>query len=349
MKSRLSLALFPRRSLLAASPGLLALPAAAVAARRFLGLPAPVAATPRPLALVMNSGAASISVIDTASRREIRREPVLREPHHWALLPGGREILVGDTSGNVVFRIEAASGRILGYRSLPDPYQLWFSPDGKHLVVNTLRLNHIDVYDGATFRLRKRFVVPTMPSHLAYAPDSSRVYCSVQGSNALVAIDLPRLAIVWHTPVGLTPAGVLWHRDRLLVGIMGEDYVAEVDPLNGWVRRRIRTGKGAHALFLDPAGRRIYVGNRVAGTVSVLDAETLKHERDYSVPGGVDCMAFAPDGQIWMTLRFIERVAVFDPASGHYKTIRVGRSPHGIFLNDSPVLAERGGAMLDSL
>ncbi len=46
-------------------------------------------------------------------------------------------------------------------------------------------------------------------------------------------------------------------------------------------------------------------------------------------------MAFAPDGRIWITRRWAEKVAVLDPATGDYQTIDVGRSPHGIFLNDA--------------
>ena len=44
-------------------------------------------------------------------------------------------------------------------------------------------------------------------------------------------------------------------------------------------------------------------------------------------------MDFAPNGKIWITRRFAEKVAVLDPVTGSYETIVVGRSPHGLFLN----------------
>jgi streptogramin lyase len=44
-------------------------------------------------------------------------------------------------------------------------------------------------------------------------------------------------------------------------------------------------------------------------------------------------MDFAPDGTIWATLRWAHSVALIDPNSFTYTTIRVGRSPHGIWLN----------------
>ena len=51
------------------------------------------------IAIVLNSGDASISLLDMTHGTEIRRVPVLREPHHVALAPGGREMtaIVSDT------------------------------------------------------------------------------------------------------------------------------------------------------------------------------------------------------------------------------------------------------------
>ena len=135
--------------------------------------------------------------------------------------------------------------------------------------------------------------------------------------------------------MGKTPAGVLWLNGKVLVADMGTDYLAEVDPADGRVLRHIVTGKGAHKLFLSPDGKTLWVNNRAGGTTESLDAATLTPIRTYKIPGGPDDMAFAPDGRIWITRRWAEKVAVLDPATGDYQTIDVGRSPHGIFLNDA--------------
>ena len=287
------------------------------------------------LAFVMNSGSASISVIDMATHKELRRIPVLREPHHWALMPDGKSLLVGDTSGNELFLLDPATGAL--QRTVPcvDPYQLWFSPDGKFLVVNGIARNQIDVYDGATLKLVKRFPIASMPSHLAYSPDSSTVFVSLQETDRLVAIDLKDMKILWDKPVGKTPAGVMWLNGKVLVADMGSDYVAEVDPADGKVLRHIVTGRGAHNLFLSPDGKILWVNNRVAGTTTSLHADTLTPVRTYKLGGGPDDMGFAPDGKLWITRRWAETVAVLDPATGDFQTIDVGRSPHGIFLNDA--------------
>jgi DNA-binding beta-propeller fold protein YncE len=285
------------------------------------------------LAFVVNSGGASISLIDMSSEKEMHRIPVLREPHHVALTPDGKSLLVGDTVGNEMLFLDPATAALQRRLPVADPYQLGFSPNGHFLVVNGLARNQVDVYDAGSMQLLKRFPTATMPSHLDYAPDSSRVFVSLQGTDSLVAIDLNRLAVLWTAKVGKTPAGVLWHDGRVLVADMGTDYVAVVDPADGRVTGRIHTGKGAHNLFISPDRKIIWVNNRVGGTTTSLDAATLAPIRSYAIPGGPDDIAFAPDGRLWITRRWAEKVAVLDPASGDYQTIDVGRSPHGLFLS----------------
>jgi DNA-binding beta-propeller fold protein YncE len=301
-----------------------------------LGAPAPARAAGA--VLVMNSNDATLSVIDLASHRELRRIPVLREPHHVALTPDGHDLLVGDTVGNELIDLDPATFEVRRRVPVADPYQLGFSPDAKYLVVNGLARAQVDVYDAATYQLVQRFHLASMPSHMAFSPDSSTVYVSLQGTGKLAAIDLQHMTVRWTTEVGPAPAGVLWQNGRVLVAIMGSDDVAVVDPANGRVERRIRTGKGAHQLFRSPDQKLIYVNNRIAGTSVVLDATTLEPVHTYKLPGGPDDIAFAPDGRLWFTLRFVNKVAVLDPVSGDYTTIDVGRSPHGIYLNPHAVV-----------
>lgn len=284
------------------------------------------------LAIVVNSGDATLSLVDMASRRELRRVPVLREPHHVALSPDGRELLIGDAGGNEMLFLDPATGDIRRRLPMSDPYHLSFSPDGKLLVVTGLARNQVDVYDTATMRLTKRFPAPTMPSHMAFSPDGSMAYVTLQGTNKLAAFDLRRMQPSWIVEVGKAPAGVIWHDGRLLVANMGSDHFAVVDPTDGRVERRVRTGRGAHQLFLSPDGRTIWVNNRVDGTTVMVDPRTLEPARSYPIPGGPDCIDFAPDGKLWITQRFARAVAVLDPATGAVQSIPVGRSPHGIFL-----------------
>ena len=286
------------------------------------------------LAIVVNSGDATLSVLDATSGTELRRVPVLREPHHLALSPNGKELLIGDAGGNEMLFLDPITGEIRRRVPVADPYQLQFSPNGKWLVVTGLARNQVDVYDAASLQLAHRFPASSMPSHIAYSPDASMAFVTLQGSNKLAAYALKTMSIAWTSEIGKTPAGVIWHNGKLLVANMGTDSIVVADPVDGHVERTIRTGRGAHQIFPSPDGKLLYVNNRVDGTTAALDARTLDVIRTYKVPGGPDCIDFAPDGKLWITQRFIQKVALLDPATGSIQSIPVGRSPHGIFLTD---------------
>ncbi|MBC8728144.1 YncE family protein [Paraburkholderia sp. UCT2] len=300
----------------------------------FLALRSGIAsAAPPNLAIVMNSGEASVSVIDMASHKIVRTLPTLREPSHWALSRDRSKLYIADASGNALFIVDPHTGLALGHKVIADPYQLGFTPDFRYLVVNALRLNYVDIYRPDDLTLVKRFSPGGMPSHLDFSPDSRWSFNSMQESGTLVSFDLTNLTIRWKSNVGSTPAGVLWHNGKVLVCVMGSDHVAEVDPVTGNVLRRVKTGVGPHNVFLTPDGATLYVSNRIGGSLVALDPTTLELRRTYPFhAAGPDDIAVGPDGKLWVTLRFREQVAVLDPASGNYETIDVGRSPHGIFL-----------------
>ncbi len=292
----------------------------------------PALAAGRNLAMVMNSGEASVSIIDMDSHQVVDTVATLREPSHWALSPDRSKLYIADASGNSLFILNPTTGAPMGHRVIADPYQLGYTPDQKYLVVNALRLNHVDVYDATTLALVKRFSPGSMPSHLDFSPDSRWSFNSCQGGNSLVSFDLTNMTTRWTSQVGPTPAGVLWHNGKILVAIMGADYIVEVDPLTGTIGRRMQTGQGAHNIFLTDDRATLYVSNRIGGSLCALDPTTLAVRRTYTLPGGPDDIGIAPDGKLWIALRFAEKVAVLDPNSGNYTTIDVGRSPHGVFL-----------------
>jgi DNA-binding beta-propeller fold protein YncE len=304
-----------------------------ILAGALLAAAAASAASAHGAVLVLNSGGASLSVVDMDTYREVRTIPVLREPHHVAPMPDGHDLLVGDTVGNEVLVLDKFTFAVRRRVPVADPYQLGFSPDARYLTVTGLARNQVDIYDAATLALVRRFPLKTMPSHLAYAPDGGRVFVTLQGTGRLAAIDLKAMKVLYETAVGKTPAGVLWLNGRVLVALMGEDGLAVVNPDTGQVERRIGTGRGAHQVFLSPDRKLLWVNNRVDGTTVALDPATLAVRRTYKVPGGPDDIDFAPDGKLWITQRFAHSVAVLDPVSGAVESIPVGRSPHGLFVS----------------
>lgn len=307
-----------------------ALPAL-LAALASLAISAPAALAD--LVYVLNSGEASISVIDAESRQEVRRIPVLREPHHLILAPDRRALIVGDSGGNELLSIDPETSEIIERQRFSNPYHLEVSPDGKLLVVTSLRRNQVDIYAYPSLELLQRLRVSDMPSHIAYSPDSRFAYITLQGTRGLMAIDLQSKEAAWTIDVGPQPAGVMWHNDRLLVGAMGTDHMVVVNPGTRAVERTVQTARGSHTVWLSPDRRIIYANSRVDSRITLLDAETLERIGSWEIPGGPDDISFDPDGRLWVTLRWVARIAVVNPGTGEYETIRVGRSPHGIYVH----------------
>jgi YVTN family beta-propeller protein len=286
-------------------------------------------------AVVLNSDDDSLSVVSSDGYHEVSRTHIGRGPHHLIVSPDGRTLILAMSGSNELVLIDRTTGVETQRVAASDPYQIGFSPDGKWFVTASIRLDHIDIYDAKTYELVHRLPATSMPSHIAFARDSSTVFVTLQGTGSLIAIDLETGKVDWTVPVGPTPAGIVTRASgTLLVGVMGSDYIAEIDPHDGSTLRKIHTGYGAHNFLATPDGKTLYVTNRIAGTISVLDADTLEITATLTAPGGPDDMALSPDGrELWVTDRWHASVGVIELASGALKaTIPVGRSPHGIFV-----------------
>jgi YVTN family beta-propeller protein len=296
------------------------------------GAPTSVSAS---TAVVLNSDDDTLSVVSSDGYHEVSRVHIGRGPHHLIASPDGRTLVVAMSGSNELVLIDRTTGVETKRVEASDPYQIGFSPDGKWFVAASLRLDRIDIYDGVTFQVAHRLAAPTMPSHIAFSRDSGMVFVTLQGTDSVVAIDLASGKELWTARVGPTPAGIVTRPSgTLLVGVMGADYIAEMDPRDGSVLRKIQTGNGAHNFLAAPDGKTLYVTNRVAGTISVLDADTLEVKNTLTAPGGPDDMALSPDGkELWVTDRWRAAVGIIELASGALKaTVPVGRSPHGIFV-----------------
>jgi YVTN family beta-propeller protein len=296
--------------------------------------------------VVLNSGEASVSLIDPATRSEIRRFDVGKEPHHLMRTPDGRALIVANAMSNDLHFLDPATGEVRRrLRNIPDPYQLGYSPDGRWFVTAALRLDRVDVYavegEGAqvAFRPVRQIGLPKTPSHLTFSADSQFAFVTLQESHEVAAIRLADQTVTWKIKVGDLPAGIWMTPDdrHLLVGVMGQDYVEVIDWRAQKTVKRITTGKGAHNFRPLGDGRHLFVSNRVEDTVSLIDQITLEKKFDIPVPHGPDCMEVSADGKLlWVTQRWAKRVAVVDIAARRVvQTIPVGKSPHGIFFANS--------------
>ena len=292
------------------------------------------------IAMVLNSGDASISLIDMQMRAVIKTVPIGKEPHHLMMAPDQQTLLVANAVGNDIAILNATTGDIRGrIPNIIDPYQIGYSPNNQWFVVNGNRLNRVDIYaaQGINFTLLKSLALAKTPSHIAFTADSKIALITLQDSAELAAIDLATQTILWKMPTGPTPAG-LWMTpgDKfLLIGITGADYVEVVDWRTRQVIKRISTGKGAHNFRPQGDRKHVFVSNRVASTISLLDMQTLEKVGDITgLPAGPDEMEITADGKnLWVSFRFAKKVGIIDVPSMKLTTvIPVGKSPHGVFF-----------------
>jgi YVTN family beta-propeller protein len=292
------------------------------------------------IAIVLNSAEASVSLIDMQSRKVIKTTPVGKEPHHLMLTPDQKTLLIANAAGNDVQLMNPVNGELTGrIPEIIDPYQIGYSPNHKWFIANGNRLDRVDIYaaDGTNLKLAKTIKLAKTPSHIAYTSDSKTAFITLQDSSELAAIDLATQTVLWKIPTGNTPAG-LWMTpgdQYLLIGITGEDNVQVIDWKNRREVKRIFTGKGAHNFRPLGDKKHVFLSNRVAATISLLNMQTLENEGDISgLPSGPDDMEITPDGKtMWVTFRFAKKVGVIDiPSMKLIATIPVGKSPHGIFF-----------------
>ena len=312
-----------------------------------LALAGPARAEPLRPIFVLNSQDADVSLIDPVSFKQIRRLPTGKEPHHLYLAPDEKTLIVANATSNSLTFIDPVTGTVQRtITGIADPYHLRFSPDMRWFVTAANRLDHVDLYhwmgaDAAQpLKLIKRISAPTTPSHLNIDSKSTVVYASLQDSDELLAIDLATQTPRWKIKVGKLPADLhLSVDDRtLLVGLTGDKFVEAYD-VSGAVPRlikRIETGKGAHAFRARGDKRHVFVSNRVANTVSLIDMQTLSVVEQYPAPGGPDCMEMLADGRTLLVgSRWARKLSVIDlPSKKVVRQIDVGRSPHGVWTLD---------------
>jgi YVTN family beta-propeller protein len=296
---------------------------------------------------VLNSLDASVSVIDAKTGSEIRRIPTGKEPHHLYLTPDEKSLLVANALSDSLLFIDPVTGLVQRtLTNIADPYHLRFSPDMKWFATTANRLNHIDIYRWVPtnaeqpMQLVKRIPAGKTPSHLVIDARSRTLIASLQDSDQLMAIDLATQAVKWTISSGKMPADVFLTPDDkyLYVGMTGDEVVEVYDVSGAEPRlvKRIKTGAGAHAFRARGDKRHVFVSNRVANTISLIDTQAMSVVADYPAPGGPDCMDMMNDGKtLLVTSRWARRLTMIDIEQKKVVAqVKVGKSPHGVWTLD---------------
>jgi DNA-binding beta-propeller fold protein YncE len=309
------------------------------------GMLSPAVRGARELVYVPNSTSNSVDVIDQRLRRVVARFATGRTPHHvtpsWDL----RTLWVDSTDGNSLTPIDPRSGRPGRPVRVDDPYNLYFTPDGRFAIVVAERLRRLDFRDPRTMRLRHALPVPCWGvDHMDFSADGRYAVVSCEYSGDLLKLDVARQRIVQTVPlspgampqdVKLSPdGGVFYVADKAKGGV----WLVDGEPFK--VTGFVGTGRDAHGLYASRDSRILFVSNRGEGTVSLLAFASRKVVRSWRLPPGSspDMGGLSADGKVlWLSGRYSGEVYAIAAASGRLLArIRVGGGPHGLCVYPQP-------------
>jgi YVTN family beta-propeller protein len=135
--------------------------------------------------------------------------------------------------------------------------------------------------------------------------------------------------------VKLSPDGKVFY-----VADMVANGVYLIDGAATHVLRFQPTGVGAHGLYVDRTGKRLFVTNRGEGSITVIDLATRRPMAKWRIPGGgsPDMGNLSADGKVfWVSGRYNNVVYAISTADGHLiKKIPVGTGPHGLCVWPQP-------------
>jgi YVTN family beta-propeller protein len=329
------------------------------------------AKTARSLVYVPNTISNTVQVIDPATYRIVGRFHTGHEPQHVVPSWDMKTLWVNDDLGNDLIPIDPRTGKQGKSVPVMDPYNLYFTPDGAHALVMAERLRRIDVHDPHTMALQRSLPVPCHGvNHADYSADLSFFVASCEFSGKLLVIDRnatkivkvidlnaiktpgatsPQMAHSMGGPKSSLEPGASSMPQDVRLTPDGTHFLAADMLRNGvWVinartlayEKFIHTGTGAHGIYPDREGKRLFVSNRDAGSISVLDASTLAIAATWPIPGGgsPDMGGVSADGtKLWLSGRYHSVVYVFDTTTGKVlRRIPVDAGPHGLAVWPQP-------------
>ena len=294
---------------------------------------------------VPDSGGSTVTVIDPATYRVIGTYQSGLNPQH--VVPGYdlRTLYVTNNQANSLTPINPRTGRPAGPNiGVDDPYNMYFTPDGRYAIVVAEARQNLDFRDPHTFALRHRIHVNCAGvDHIDFAATGAYLIATCEFAGRLVRVDLHTLSVAGYLnlpgaapqDIKLDPAGRIF-------------YVADKNHAGVWlinaatfkVTGFIPTGPDAHGLYPSRDARYLYVTNRGNGTITLISFATRKIVTTWRIPGGgsPDMGNLSPDGKVfWVSGRYDNVVYGISTANGHLLArIPVGPQPHGLCVWPQP-------------
>jgi DNA-binding beta-propeller fold protein YncE len=321
--------------------------AAGVYAHDMRGMLSPKVRGEPALVYVPNSQDDTVDVISQRTFKVIRTFAVGALPQHVTPAWNLRRLWVDNDDGNSLTPLDPHTGRQAGPAvPVDDPYNLYFTPDGRSAIVVAERLRRLDFRNPVTMHLQDSLQVPECPGvdHMDFSANGRYLVASCEFGGRLIKVDLASRRVVATLRLGAglgAPQDVKLSPDgrTLYVADMVAGGVWEISARRFKVTHFMPTGRGAHGLYPSRDARYLYVTNRTAGTVSVVSFRTRHIVATWTIPGGSpDMGGVSANGRVlWLSGRYNAEVYALDTRTGKLLArIPVGAGPHGLAVWPQP-------------
>ncbi len=315
----------------------------------------------RSLVYVPNLKSNDVYVIDPKTLQVVDRFPVGVDPQHVVPSFDLKTLWVANEDVNApangsVTPINPKTGQPGTPISVDNPYNLYFTPDGRSVIVVAETRKRLDFRDPHTFALQDSMPLTTCagPNHGDFSIDGSYFVLSCEYQRSVVKVDWRARQVVGSLvlapnaipqDVRVSPDGSTFYVADLVRGGL-----YTVDGATFTETGFIPTALGAHGLIVSRDTKQMYVANRGSmtqgvgakngpGSVSVLDFKTNRVVATWPVPGGgsPDMGNVTADGRLlFVSGRFDDVVYVFDTKTGLARIVPVGQEPHGVAVWPQP-------------
>ncbi len=294
---------------------------------------------------VPNSGSNTVDVIDPATYKVIDHFRVGKQPQHVTPSYDLKTLWVLNDLSDSETMINPATGEKGRTLPIEDPYNMYYTPDGKYAIVVAERKQRLDFRNAQTMKLENALTVPCRGvDHMDFSTNGRYLIASCEFAGSLVKVDVEKQKVIGELKlprmgmpqdVKLSPDGKVFY-----VADMDANGVYMIDGDSFKVLGFIPTGKGTHGLYASRDSRALYVSNRGEGTISLIGFAERRVVEKWTIPGGgsPDMGGVSADGKVlWLSGRYSRVVYAIDTANGKLLArISVGRGPHGLCVYPQP-------------
>lgn len=293
---------------------------------------------------VPDTNSNDVYVIDQHRMKVIATFPGGNEPQHVVPSYDLRTLYVAaDKPGHgSLIPIDPRTGRPGRRIAIDDAYNMYYTPNGQYAVVVQEAYRRLAFYDPRTWRLHDSVTLASCKGidHMDFTADGTKLLVSCEFANRVAVVDVATHRLVKTIPLthvahGM-PQDVKLSADGTLffVADMTANGVYIIDATTLRVIRFQPTGAGAHGLYVSRDSQRLFVTNRDAGTISVLNLATGRPQTKWALPhgGSPDMGNLSADGKVlWLSGRYNNVVYAINSSNGHLiAKIPVGSGPHGL-------------------